>query len=197
MRKKTSIAAAAAALVLGNTAAPANAQGTVLEGVTRLACEAILCLSTSVVPGECTPSLSYYFGIIKKTMSGTISARLDFLNLCPVASLSPEMQSLVSAISSGAGQCDTASLNQVRYYDYQTGKSYVSNRYPANCSAYYSHSYTDFMSSVGLPKYVGLPERGGYWVEQKDYYVALTEYNERVAREDEQARREAFMQRQR
>ncbi|MFT3960962.1 TrbM/KikA/MpfK family conjugal transfer protein [Propionivibrio sp.] len=185
MKKTVLIAATVAPLIAGHIA-PAHADDGVFEGVTRLACEALLCLSSGVRPGACSPSLSYYFDIVKRTMSGTISARLDFLNLCPVASQTSEMQSLVSAISRGAGRCDTASLNRIQYYDQVTGESYVSNQYPAYCNAYYTNSYTDFMSGYYLPKYVGVPERGGYWVDPKDYDAALAEYEARVAYEDEQ-----------
>ena len=78
----------------------------ILSGDTRLACEAILCLSSGIRPGECNPSLSRYFGISRRKFSDTIRARLNFLQLCPVASQTPQMQSLVSAISRGAGRCD-------------------------------------------------------------------------------------------
>lgn len=37
-----------------------------LTGDTKLACEAILCLSSGTRPGECGPSLSRYFGISHK-----------------------------------------------------------------------------------------------------------------------------------
>ena len=37
-----------------------------LSGDTKLACEAILCLSSGTRPGECGPALSRYFGISKK-----------------------------------------------------------------------------------------------------------------------------------
>lgn len=40
---------------LAITAAPA---AYALSGDTKLACEAVLCLSSSTRPGECTPSLS-------------------------------------------------------------------------------------------------------------------------------------------
>jgi len=42
-------------------------------------------------PSECTPSLSRYFNITKRKLSDTIRARLNFLQLCPVASQTPEM----------------------------------------------------------------------------------------------------------
>ena len=91
--------------------APALAQD-VLTGDTRLACEALLCLSSGIRPSECSPALSRYFGISKRKFSDTIKARLNFLNLCPVSNQTPEMAALVSAISRGAGRCDAASLNR-------------------------------------------------------------------------------------
>lgn len=57
---------------------------TLLTGDTRLSCEAILCLSSSVKPGECQPSLNRFFSIKKKKWSDTLNARKAFLNLCPV-----------------------------------------------------------------------------------------------------------------
>jgi hypothetical protein len=191
MKKAASIAAMIATLVVAHST-PASADDSVLGGVEGLACEALLCLSSSVVPGACSPSLSYYFGIVKRTLSQTLSARLDFLNLCPVASQSPEMQSLASAISQGAGRCDTGSLNQMLYYRNDSEKTYISNQYPGYCSAYYTHSYTNFVAGVGLPRYVGIPERGGYWVEAKDYTEALAEYNARIELEDKQRERDAL-----
>ena len=57
--KKKLFALAALVVALGSTAGPASAQD-VLTGDTRLACEAILCLSSGTRPSECTPSLSRY-----------------------------------------------------------------------------------------------------------------------------------------
>ncbi|MCD8538111.1 MAG: conjugal transfer protein TrbM, partial [Burkholderiaceae bacterium] len=34
-----------------------------LDGLPGLACQAVLCLSSSLQPSECAPSLSHYFGI--------------------------------------------------------------------------------------------------------------------------------------
>ena len=82
-----------------------------LTGTVKLACEALLCLSSSSRPGECSPSLDHYFGIKKDKWSDTLDARKDFLNLCP-ASSEPGMPSLVNAIADGAGFCDAASLNR-------------------------------------------------------------------------------------
>lgn len=164
--------------------APALAQD-VLTGDTRVACEALLCLSSGTRPSECLPSLSRYFGINKRKFSETIKARLNFLNLCPVSNQTPEMAALVSAISRGAGRCDAPSLNRmlVIWNSWDEGHFVISDRLPHDCSAYVSHTYTDF--STTIPRYVGTPERGGYWVEARDYDRALAEYNARIQAEDE------------
>lgn len=54
-----------------------------LTGDARLACEAILCLSSGERPSECAPSLERYFSIKFKKPHKTIRARKNFLNLCP------------------------------------------------------------------------------------------------------------------
>ena len=88
--KKKLFALAALVAALGSTAGTASAQD-VLTGDTRLACEAILCLSSGTRPSECTPSLSRYFNITKRKLSDTIRARANFLQLCPVANQTPQM----------------------------------------------------------------------------------------------------------
>jgi hypothetical protein len=98
-----SVALAAAASIQ----APASADEA-LTGDTRLACEAILCLSTGTRPGECSPSLHRYFSISHRKLSDTIRARGNFLKLCPVANQTPEMSLLVNAMANGAGRCDAA-----------------------------------------------------------------------------------------
>ena len=57
-----------------------------LTGITRLSCEALLCLSSPARPGACNPALSYYFAIKKFTWPATFAARLRFLNKCPAGS---------------------------------------------------------------------------------------------------------------
>ena len=49
-----------------------------LTGVTRLSCEALLCLSSPARPGACNAALSYYFAIKKFTWPATFAARLRF-----------------------------------------------------------------------------------------------------------------------
>ena len=85
--------------------------GDILTGDTRLACEAILCLSSPARPGECGPSLDRYFGIKKKKWGDTVKARRNFLNKCPTATESDVMLSLTNALSYGAGMCGADELN--------------------------------------------------------------------------------------
>lgn len=61
-----------------------NINASELTGDTKLACEALLCLSSGTRPSECSPSLNRYFSIKEKKWKDTIKARADFLKLCPV-----------------------------------------------------------------------------------------------------------------
>lgn len=110
---KNSICGLSLCLLLAFTSSvnAADIDTSTLTGSTKLACEALLCLSSGTRPSECAPSLSEYFGITRKKWSDTLSARKAFLNLCPAAS-EAGMPSLVDAISEGAGRCDAASLNR-------------------------------------------------------------------------------------
>lgn len=83
-----------------------------LTGDTKLACEAILCLSTGSRPNECQPSIHKYFSIRHKRMSSTINARKDFLKQCP-SSNEKDMPQLIDALANGAGRCDAEELNRV------------------------------------------------------------------------------------
>lgn len=171
------IMGASYATALGSAVAAAE-----LTGDTRLACEAILCLSSGSRPSECSPSLSRYFGINKKKLSDTLSARQDFLSLCPASEDSKEMRDLVRAISQGAGRCDAVSLNSalgVWRGTTEDGYPMVSNKRPGYCNAYSSHEYTAFDDD--LPRYVGTPEERGYWVEGKDYDRELAKYEKELA----------------
>jgi len=167
------------------TAASAGAQE-VLTGDTRLACEATLCLATSTRPSECSPSLSRYFSIHKRKWSDTVRARANFLSLCPVSDQTPEMRSLVNAMANGAGRCDAASLNVTllvwNSWDADGGRVLINNQMPGYCAAYTGHQYTDLGDLT--PRYVGTPERGGYWVDARDQDAAVARYNDRIAAED-------------
>ena len=63
MKKSLGLLAAA---MLG--AAPAAFADDVLTGDTRLACEAVLCLSSGDRPSECAPSIKRYFSIRHKKL---------------------------------------------------------------------------------------------------------------------------------
>lgn len=177
--KRLLITSSLAATLLG--AVPAQAQE-LFTGDTRLACEAILCLSTGKRPGECQPSLSRYFGIHKKKLSDTIKARHNFLNLCPDDQ--GQMSELKSAIVNGAGRCDAAALNsQLMSWRYGDEQRVIRDTMPGHCSTYASNSSVDQTNSVAA-RYVGTPERGGFWVDYDKYDAALAEYNARIAEED-------------
>ncbi|MCU1533489.1 MAG: TrbM family protein [Arthrobacter sp.] len=190
-RKKFIASAALSVTAFGALTATASAQE-MLTGDTRLACEAILCLSSGTQPGECTPSLSRYFSISHRKLSDTIRGRINFLNLCPAANQTPQMAALVNAQANGAGRCDAASLNAAgrSWTGLDEGVVYISNQMPSYCTAYTSNAYTDFSGAV--PRYVGIPERAGYWVEGRDYERALAEYNARIQAEDEERQRASW-----
>ena len=90
---------------------PAHAED-VLTGDTKLACQAIICLSSGMRPGECSPALSRYFGISHKKWKDTVKARRNFLNQCPTVGEEPSMPTLVEAILNGAGRCTADLLNR-------------------------------------------------------------------------------------
>ncbi|TKR56042.1 conjugal transfer protein TrbM [Allopusillimonas ginsengisoli] len=170
----------------------------VLSGTTRLACEAILCLSSSLQPGECSPSLGHYFDI-KVLHKGsldwgaTVDARRAFLGMCP-ASSSTEMPGRLDAISRGAGKCTADYLNNVyastsyRYkprnifwnggqftedFDVTPIKTVTLSKLPSYCVAYNDHEWT---YELGI-KYVGEPLKGGYWIKASSHDAAQAKWN--------------------
>jgi len=154
-----------------------------LSGKKKSACEAILCLSTSKNPSECSPSLEEYFGITADTPWELLEARRNFLKQCPSSNQSPQMKTLVEAIVNGAGKCDVVSINAATttttYYGLGQKKSITSNQMPEYCSIYLHHEYTDFKGDT-YPVYVGTPKDGGYWVETQNYDTALAAYEEKI-----------------
>lgn len=177
--KRLAITSALATLAFA--AAPAHADAT-FTGDVKTACEVILCLSSGTRPTQCTPPIKKYLSISARKMSDTIKKRKNFLKLCPAATQDPQMVALVDAISNGAGRCDYASLNStLRVWNGdENGIGYISNSMPSYCSSYSGNTYTD----IKAPRYVGAPERGGFWVEADKYDAALAEYNQRIAAED-------------
>jgi hypothetical protein len=166
--KKTPFKVALGLVLLMNSAI---AQET-LQGDEKLACEALLCLSTSTRPAECAPSLRRYFSISYKKFSDTLRGRMNFLNLCPMVT-DANMATYKSAVINGSGRCDAASINQSNYVSNGDGTGIVSNNMPDYCQTFYGGQY---MQSIP-PVYVGVPSEGGYWVEAHDYDTALKAYN--------------------
>ena len=170
-----------------------------LTGIPRLACEATLCLSSSLRPGECSPSLDHYFGIKRFNRRGldwdaTVAARRSFLGQCPAAA-DPGMPERVEAISHGAGKCDADFLNRsyggTTYKWRQRGYRYDSDgtqepvyevhalptvtltQLPSWCIAYNDHAWTYELSI----RYVGRSTMGGYWVNAADYDAAQARWD--------------------
>lgn len=133
------------------------------------------------------PPLARYFSISYKKWTDTLRGRIDFLNLCPAVSLDSKMQTLVNDIGNGAGRCDAASMNasSMVWRGSDDGGRYISNAMPGYCSSYAQNVYTDLKNTV--PRYVGIPERNGYWVEASNYPQALAEYNARIEAENRQS----------
>lgn len=154
--------------LLAATVTPTVYAEDMLTGKVKLACEAILCLSTGSPPGECSPSLSEYFSIDFDDFGDTIRERINFLDLCPVAAETPQMRSLVNAIANGAGRCDAASLNATLVTYTGAGNNFMSGigsgciqgTKPAYCTTYETHEYTDL---GGGAKYIVDPPTTGYW----------------------------------
>lgn len=164
--------------------APPIPDAAFLIGDARLACEAILCLSTGTRPGECAPSIQRYFSITHRKLSRTLKARRSFLNLCPSSNHDDNMRALVDAMANGAGRCDANSLNAT-LGSIHKGVRTTSNVMPAHCTAYASHPYAQLSSYTA--RYVGVPERGGMWVEPEQFDKAQVAYDARVASEDQAA----------
>ncbi|HGF9974278.1 TPA: TrbM/KikA/MpfK family conjugal transfer protein [Campylobacter coli] len=132
----------------------------VLTGDTKLACEAILCLSSGTRPAECGPSLARYFAIHFKKPWKTIDARRAFLNLCPIqndANIEDlVLNDLVDDVLpvSDPRQCTPNYLNT----QVETKRSYstfgimsyrINPNMPNFCHALINHAYTDYKT----PKY--------------------------------------------
>lgn len=173
--------------VLFTVNANANAND-ILTGDTRLACEALLCLSSPHRPGECNSAIRKYFSIKHKKWHKTVTARRNFLKLCP-SSNEPNMPALVNAIAEGAGRCDPEYLNSKltkkmvkrvcimneergEYSCSDTVINTISPEKPHYCKVYDEHEYTDFNT-----RYIGKPNEGGFWANGIDYDSKLASYN--------------------
>lgn len=89
-------------------AVPSLAQET-FTGEKKLACEAVLCLSSGQKPQECMPSLKTYLSIKAKKPWKTLQLRKDFLKLCPSGGYEGKDEHL-EALVLGAERCDMPNL---------------------------------------------------------------------------------------
>lgn len=185
-----------ATLTLGAALAAVAALGhaqALLTGDTRLACEAVLCLASGQRPNECTHSLQRYFSIRFRKPQDTLRERINFLKLCPASNQSPQMASLVSAIGAGAGACDATALNAALQGFQNLGdgstRVTISNELPVACRAYTQNPYAD-QASLAV-RYVGYPERGGYWIEAVRWNAAQSQWLAQTAAEDKAAKDQA------
>lgn len=158
----------------------ADTNNNLLTGDKKLACEAILCLSSGTRPNECAPSLKRYFSIDAKKMSDTIKERKSFLQLCPSSS-EKGMPNLVNAIANGAGRCDAKQLNKLMMRTKTVQRchkaglwgnetvcetvqiKYIEAKKPSYCQAYEQNELT---SNVNQVHYEGIPEQNGRWVDK-------------------------------
>jgi hypothetical protein len=145
------------------------------SGDKRLACEALLCLSSGKRPEQCTPPIQRYFSIWKRKWSDTVNARRDFLNLCPTAEAGSGMPALVNALANGSGRCDADTLNvdlavtDATYYGISLTQ--ISNTLPAYCTELLSNPYVQMNDQA--PVYVGDPANGGFWTTRGNYSTAF------------------------
>jgi hypothetical protein len=66
----------------------------------------------------------------------------------------------------------------------EQGAGMVMNNMPEYCSVLAGNAY---VAAGAMPRYVGTPERGGYWVEAKDYDAAFQAYTEKLNKAAEDA----------
>ncbi len=144
------------AVFLANPASPIppSPENRLLTGDVRLACEAVLCLSSGTRPNECAPSLKRYFSIHKRKFKDTLNARKNFLQMCPTSN-ADGMPELISTLVNGAGRCDAAALNRNgRYVGTGNDRRYVVNTHkPAYCQEYEKHGWTDIGETRLEPVY--------------------------------------------
>lgn len=146
-----------ASLLVG-VAGMANAQdAAVLEGDTRLACEAIMCLASANPPHECRPSIRRLFDIRRHR------DRVRFLQGCPQTEGDANMESLAQLTAAAWPTCTSDWLNRNHVYYQGDNGPFVHDRLPVACARHSAHPYTE---ARAMPRYVGEPEAGGRWVDR-------------------------------
>jgi hypothetical protein len=112
-----------------------------LTGDTKLACEALLCLSAAATgrPSECIPSVTKFFSLDFTNPADTIKARTDFLNMCP-SSNEAGMQDLINSLVKGCFASDLNKLVDIKRVPDNSEKGYhevkvIRNVMPDYCVA--------------------------------------------------------------
>lgn len=82
-----------------------------LTGDTKLACEALLCLSTPSRPDECIPSIKKFFSFTATRFYKLVEKRKNFLDLCPTGNENG-MEEHKNNLSRITGTCDINELNK-------------------------------------------------------------------------------------
>ncbi len=166
-----------------------------LTGDPKLACEAILCLSSIYRPGESTPSLTRYFSIRDKRPSRTIRKRKNFLQLCPKddSANAVTWNTLIDSIAQSAETCTADGLNSylASYrYDDNGRQSWVyrSDQIPGFCNRYWDHEWTYF-EKQHLPVYIGDVNLKGFWAEPSEKEKAQDRYDRWLVQYREYQRR--------
>lgn len=121
-----------------------------LTGDTKLACEAILCLSSGDRPPECKESINKLFSITSSTAANTIAARRDFLNLCPTdADDDIEFTNLRDSVLVNLNDpCAAENLNtniSTQTTDHGTKQYQVSATVSETCEALINNEYTSII----------------------------------------------------
>ncbi|KAA3682728.1 conjugal transfer protein TrbM (plasmid) [Campylobacter fetus] len=164
-----------------------------LTGDTKLACEAILCLSSATRPLECDPALSRYFSINAKKWSDTVRKRRNFLKLCPVDGADVKDQKFANLRDEvlpniDVRKCTPAYLNSVvakkskrvsdnsnrgyhRVYYYR-----VSPELPSDCKVIMAHNYSNISPRYVCDNswYLASDWKNGFRHDE----ISLSEYNQ-------------------
>lgn len=92
------------------------------------------------------------------------------------------MTTLVHGLAYGTDRCDANSLNyQLRVYpDVNESEYYVSNQLPQYCQILLNHQFTGKQLKTGIPMYVGEPNKGGFWVNSKNFDQQNKKYKQRL-----------------
>ncbi|WP_392561081.1 TrbM/KikA/MpfK family conjugal transfer protein [Orbus sturtevantii] len=105
------------AMIVTANSAYAENNNNELTGDTKLACEALLCLSSSTRPTECAASLARYFGIKDpKKWAKTVIKRKNFLKLCPTSDdnqINPIVENIIDDVTPIRTDCTAEEFNKL------------------------------------------------------------------------------------